>query len=151
MPTGVEVVETGEKFEDNALPWDSVDAATYVKSGDLKPSEPELIKDHQDRIAKNAEFQYIISDIARFNANKDKRNIISLNLANREKENREDDARRLERVNARLKVAGKNRWRNSTICRKTIRSRTLILMKRYRLPTIWRDWIRNNFQPRSIA
>ncbi|WP_168428820.1 carboxy terminal-processing peptidase [Erwinia amylovora] len=107
MPTGVEVVETGEKFEDNALPWDSVDAATYVKSGDLKPSEPELIKDHQDRIAKNAEFQYIISDIARFNANKDKRNIISLNLANREKENREDDARRLERVNARLKVAGK--------------------------------------------
>ncbi|WP_168421812.1 carboxy terminal-processing peptidase [Erwinia amylovora] len=107
MPTGVEVVETGEKFEDNALPWDSVDAATYVKSGDLKPSEPELIKDHQDRIAKNAEFQYIISDIARFSANKDKRNIISLNLANREKENREDDARRLERVNARLKVAGK--------------------------------------------
>lgn len=107
MPTGVEVVETGEKFEDNALPWDSVDAATYVKSGDLKASEPELIKDHQDRIAKNAEFQYIISDIARFNANKDKRNIISLNLANREKENREDDARRLERVNARLKVAGK--------------------------------------------
>ncbi|WP_168404096.1 carboxy terminal-processing peptidase [Erwinia amylovora] len=107
MPTGVEVVETGEKFEDNALPWDSVDAATYVKSGDLKPSEPELIRDHQDRIAKNAEFQYIISDIARFNANKDKRNIISLNLANREKENREDDARRLERVNARLKVAGK--------------------------------------------
>lgn len=56
MPTGVEVVETGEKFEDNALPWDSVDAATYVKSGDLKPSEPELIKDHQDRIAKNAGF-----------------------------------------------------------------------------------------------
>ncbi|WP_455813027.1 carboxy terminal-processing peptidase [Pseudomonas graminis] len=107
MPTGVEAVETGEKFEDNALPWDSVKAATYVKIGDLKPLEPKLIQQHQDRIAKDAEFQYIIKDIARFNANKDKRNIISLNLAEREKENREDDALRLERINARLKAEGK--------------------------------------------
>ncbi|TDT02280.1 carboxy terminal-processing peptidase [Erwinia rhapontici] len=107
MPTGVEAVETGEKFEDNALPWDSVKAATYVKMGDLKPLEPKLIQQHQDRIAKDAEFQYIIKDIARFNANKEKRNIISLNLAEREKENREDDALRLERINARLKAEGK--------------------------------------------
>ncbi|PRD13945.1 carboxy terminal-processing peptidase [Pantoea coffeiphila] len=107
MPTGVEAIETGEKFEDNALPWDSVNAATYTKIGDLKPLEPQLLKDHQDRIAKDAEFQYIIKDIARFNANKDKRNIISLNLAEREKENREDDALRLERINARLKAEGK--------------------------------------------
>ncbi|MGQ7192021.1 carboxy terminal-processing peptidase, partial [Escherichia sp. HC-CC] len=27
-----EETETGEKFEDNALPWDSIDAATYVPS-----------------------------------------------------------------------------------------------------------------------
>ncbi|WP_455820403.1 carboxy terminal-processing peptidase [Pseudomonas cerasi] len=107
MPTGVEAVETGEKFEDNALPWDSVKAATYVKMGDLKPLEPKLIQEHQDRIAKDAEFQYIIKDIVRFNANKAKRNIISLNLAEREKENREDDALRLERINARLKAEGK--------------------------------------------
>ncbi|MCS3606483.1 carboxy terminal-processing peptidase [Erwinia rhapontici] len=107
MPTGVEAVETGEKFEDNALPWDSVKAATYVKMGDLKPLEPKLIQQHQDRIAKDAEFQYIIKDIARFNANKEKRNIISLNLAEREKENREDDVLRLERINARLKAEGK--------------------------------------------
>ncbi|WP_413449744.1 carboxy terminal-processing peptidase [Erwinia sp. LJJL01] len=107
MPTGVEAIETGEKFEDNALPWDSVPAATYTKTEDLKPLEAQLIKDHQDRIAKDAEFQYIIKDIARFNANKDKRNIISLNLAEREKENKEDDALRLERINARLKANGK--------------------------------------------
>ena len=107
MPTGVEAVETGEKFEDNALPWDSISAATYTKSGEMKSLEPQLIKEHQDRIAKDAEFQYIIKDIARFNATKDKRNIISLNLAEREKENREDDALRLERVNARLKADGK--------------------------------------------
>uniref|UniRef100_UPI00289C97E7 carboxy terminal-processing peptidase n=1 Tax=Erwinia citreus TaxID=558 RepID=UPI00289C97E7 len=107
MPTGVEAVETGEKFEDNALPWDSIDAASYTKTGDVKALIPQLLKTHQDRIAKDMEFQYILKDIARFNAMKDKRNIISLNLAEREKENHEDDALRLERINARFKLEGK--------------------------------------------
>ncbi|ARJ43442.1 C-terminal processing peptidase [Pantoea alhagi] len=107
MPTGVEAAETGEKFEDNALPWDSINAASYTKSGDLSDLVPLLTKAHQQRIAKDAEFQYIIKDIQRYNALKDKRNIVSLNLAQREKENREDDALRLERINARYKAEGK--------------------------------------------
>lgn len=77
MPTGKEDRDTGEQYEDNALPWDSIDPATYVKSGDMKPFEPELLKRHEDRIAKDPEFQYIMKDIARFNAMKDKRNIVS--------------------------------------------------------------------------
>lgn len=107
MPTGKEDRDTGEQYEDNALPWDSIDPATYVKSGDMKPFEPELLKRHEDRIAKDPEFQYIMKDIARFNAMKDKRNIVSLNYAQREKENEEDDAIRLARVNDRLKREGK--------------------------------------------
>ncbi|MFS2225558.1 carboxy terminal-processing peptidase [Pantoea sp. B65] len=107
MPTGVEAVETGEKFEDNALPWDSINAATYVKTGDITPLQPQLLKDHQARIDNDPEFQYIIKDIARFDAMKAKRNTVSLNLAQREKENREEDALRLDRVNARLKLEGK--------------------------------------------
>ncbi|KAB8313516.1 carboxy terminal-processing peptidase [Erwinia endophytica] len=107
MPTGVEAVETGEKFEDNALPWDSIKAANYTKTGDLQPLLPQLIKLHQERIAKDPEFQYILKDIARFNATKDKRNIVSLNLAAREKENHEEDALRLDRINARLQREGK--------------------------------------------
>lgn len=107
MPTGNEETETGEKFEDNALPWDSINAATFVKSGDLAPFGPELLKDHNDRIAKDPEFQYIIKDIARFNALKEKRNQVSLNLAQREKENQEEDATRLARINDRYQRAGK--------------------------------------------
>uniref|UniRef100_A0A914YGG2 Tail specific protease C-terminal domain-containing protein n=1 Tax=Panagrolaimus superbus TaxID=310955 RepID=A0A914YGG2_9BILA len=103
MPTGNEETETGEKFEDNALPWDSIDAATYVKSGDLTAFGPELLKEHNARIAKDPEFQNIMKDIARFNAMKDKRNIVSLNYAVREKENNEDDATRLARLNERFK------------------------------------------------
>lgn len=107
MPTGNEETETGEKFEDNALPWDSVNAATFVKYGDLTPFGPQLAKDHDARIAKDPEFQYIMKDIARFNALKEKRDIVSLNLAQREKENADEDAIRLARLNDRFKREGK--------------------------------------------
>ncbi|MCL2895578.1 carboxy terminal-processing peptidase [Brenneria tiliae] len=107
MPTGTETVDTGEKFEDNALPWDSIKAASYAKSGDLKPLIGTLNELHQQRIAKDPEFQYIAEDIARYNALKDKRNIVSLNLAQREKENDDDEAMRLNRINDRLAREGK--------------------------------------------
>ncbi|WP_337012659.1 carboxy terminal-processing peptidase [Pantoea sp. AS142] len=112
MPTGVEAAETGEKFEDNALPWDSIKAATYVKTGDVKPLVVQLTKQHADRIAQDREFQYIMKDIARFTALKDKRNFVSLNLAQREKENHEEDASRLERINARYQAEGKKPLKN---------------------------------------
>ncbi|KAB2513544.1 tail-specific protease, partial [Enterobacter hormaechei] len=67
----------------------------------------ELLKKHNDRIGKDPEFQYIMKDIARFNALKAKRNIVSLNYAQREKENNEDDATRLARINDRFKREGK--------------------------------------------
>lgn len=107
MPTGVEAVETGEKFEDNALPWDSIKAAAYTKLGDLKPFYAELLKNHQTRIDQDPEFQYIKQDIARYNALKEKRNTVSLNYALRDKEDKEDDARRLNRLNERFKREGK--------------------------------------------
>lgn len=107
MPTGTEETETGEQFEDNALPWDSINAASWVKSGDLKPFGPQLLSQHEARIAKDPEFQYIVKDIARFNALKAKKNIVSLNYAQREKENLEDDAIRLARINDRYKREGK--------------------------------------------
>ncbi|KYE91899.1 carboxy terminal-processing peptidase, partial [Salmonella enterica] len=52
-------------------------------------------------------FQYIMKDIARINAMKDKRNIVSQNYAQREKENNEEDALRLARNNDRFKREGK--------------------------------------------
>lgn len=107
MPTANQDTETGEKYEDNALPWDSIKPATWVQAGDLKGFEPELLKLHQQRIEKDPEFQFIMKDIERYNAMKEKRNIISLNYAQREKENDEEEATRLMRVNDRLKRAGK--------------------------------------------
>lgn len=130
MPTGNEETETGEKFEDNALPWDSIDAAKYVKSDDLAPFGPELLKEHNARIAKDPEFQYIMKDIARFNAMKDKRNIVSLNYAQREKENNEEDALRLARINDRFKREGKPLLKKLDDLPKDYQEPTRTLMKR---------------------
>jgi carboxyl-terminal processing protease len=107
MPTGVDPAETGESFEDNALPWDSINAASYTKSGSLKPLEPVLLKAHAARIAADPEFQHIQQDIERYKAMKEKRNIVSLNYAQREKENHDDDVTRLNRLNERFKREGK--------------------------------------------
>ncbi|MGL5365261.1 MAG: carboxy terminal-processing peptidase, partial [Plesiomonas shigelloides] len=107
MPTGVDPADTGEAFEDNALPWDSIEPAPYDKSGTPTQFVPELTKQHQSRITKDPEFGYIQADIAQYKALKAKENKISLNLAERQKENQEEDALRLKRVNERLARAGK--------------------------------------------
>ncbi|MCR3755752.1 MAG: tail-specific protease [Sodalis sp. Psp] len=112
MPICTDTIKTGERFEDNALPWDNIHAATYTKIGNLKPFSAKLLKAHQARIVKNPEFQYIQQDIARFHAMKDKRNFISLNLNQREKENHEDYAIRLQRINERLMRQGKQPVKN---------------------------------------
>ncbi|MEG0057587.1 carboxy terminal-processing peptidase [Hafnia sp.] len=107
MPTGLESIDTGESFEDNALPWDSIKAATYESAGNVQKFDPVLLADHNKRIASNPEFQYIEQDIAHYKALKDRKNIVSLNYAQREKENKDDDATRLMRINERLKASGK--------------------------------------------
>ncbi|NIG62182.1 MAG: carboxy terminal-processing peptidase [Serratia symbiotica] len=107
MPTGVDPAETGEAFEDNAIPWDSIKATSYIKAGDMTVFKPKLLKNHQQRIAKNPEFQYIMQDIAHYKELKNKRNIVSLNLAVLEKEAHDDDATRLLRFNDRLLRTGK--------------------------------------------
>ncbi|MFP1881376.1 carboxy terminal-processing peptidase [Lonsdalea quercina] len=107
MPTGLETIETGEKFEDNALPWDSIKPADYTKMGDFTALLPVLKADYDQRIAKDPEFQYIQQDVARFKALKEKRDRVSLNLAQRQKENNDDEAIRLQRINERLARQGK--------------------------------------------
>ncbi len=107
MPTGINSAEMGENREDNALPWDSIDAANYTKIKNLKPLLPQLIKAHAERISNDPEFHHITNEIARYNAFKQKNNIISLNYYEREKENHEYDAKRLILLNERFKREGK--------------------------------------------
>ncbi|KGM29442.1 carboxy-terminal protease [Photorhabdus luminescens] len=107
MPTGVDPAETGESFEDNALPWDSIPPARYTGSKIVAALVPQLNVVHNARITNDPEFKYINEDIAHYKAMKEHKNLVSLNYAQREKENKEADALKLNRINDRFKREGK--------------------------------------------
>ncbi|HDN2511364.1 TPA: carboxy terminal-processing peptidase [Providencia rettgeri] len=107
MPTGQDPAETGESFEDNALPWDSIPAANYSKVGDISPDLSAIKTKHLDRISQDREFNYIDEDIARYKVSKESKNLISLNYAERKKEDDEIEATKLKRINERNTKEGK--------------------------------------------
>lgn len=107
MPTGQDPAETGESFEDNALPWDSIPAANYSKVGDISPDLSAMKTKHLDRISQDREFNYIDEDIARYKVSKESKNLISLNYAERKKEDDEIEATKLKRINERNAKEGK--------------------------------------------
>ena len=104
--------EMGESFEDNALPWDSISPASYQLSeysDKLKAAFAPLTEQHAKRIANDREFSYIFADIQRYNDAKAKGEdkFVILNFAEREKENKELEAIKLNRINERFKLEGK--------------------------------------------
>ncbi len=103
FPTAIDPKETGESVEDNALPWDSIKAASYAQTNQIANTIEPLAKKHVERIKTDEEFGFIQEDIARYKADKDITSI-SLNKKVREKESDEADVRRLTRVNERQKL-----------------------------------------------
>lgn len=83
-----------------------------------------------------------MKDIARYNAMKDKRNIVSLNYAQREKENEEDDAIRLARINDRLKREGKPPLKKLDDLPKDYREPDPYLDETVHIAVDWRIWKR---------
>lgn len=111
FPEIINAAKTGESFEDNALPWDKIPAASYQLSGAARNAVEELTKKHEERIAKDPEFIALNEDIA-LRKERDDRKFTSLNLAERQKENDEDEARRLANLNERFKREGKKALKN---------------------------------------
>lgn len=109
-PTPIDPAETGESVEDNALPWDSIQAASYTKLEDESALIAKLTEQHEARVAKDLEFTFIQDDITRYKADKDN-NQLSLNREAREKEADEKEAERLERINERQVAAGEKTFK----------------------------------------
>ncbi|SUC47320.1 Tail-specific protease precursor [Providencia stuartii] len=101
------LLKRGESFEDNALPWDSIPPANYSKVGDVTSDLSDLKTKHLARISQDTEFKYIDEDIAHYKANKESKNLISLNYAQRLKEDNEIEATKLKRINERNAKEGK--------------------------------------------
>ncbi|RUO41072.1 carboxy terminal-processing peptidase [Pseudidiomarina aestuarii] len=107
FPSFLNADEFGESSQDNALPWDQLESARYAP---LKEFEPTRVNQWQqtvdERIQENPEFVYVLEDIEEFKADQDQA-WISLVLAEREAEQEREDAKKLERANARLVRLGK--------------------------------------------
>lgn len=106
FPEIINATKTGESFEDNALPWDKIPAASYQEAGHARDAVETLTQKHEERVAKNPEFIVVNEDIA-IRKDRDERKFMSLNLAERKKENKADEDRRLKNLNERFKREGK--------------------------------------------
>lgn len=106
FPEIINAAKTGESFEDNALPWDKITAASYQEAGHARDAVETLTQKHEERVAKNPEFIVVNEDIA-IRKDRDERKFMSLNLAERKKENKADEDRRLKNLNERFKREGK--------------------------------------------
>ena len=62
LPSRLDGLESGEKYLDNALPWDNIASAEYQHWQGSPENIPELLKRSESRIEQNEKFQEIISD-----------------------------------------------------------------------------------------
>jgi len=92
LPEVSDAEEFGESTFDNALPWTRVKAADYVPAGDLKGLLPLLLTLHEARVNNDKNFRYLQEDIAESKLQR-KKNLISLNEAERRKERDAQEAR----------------------------------------------------------
>ncbi len=85
LPSFLDAKSFGESSFSNALPWSQIKAADYKPAGNLVGIIPMLKIDHDARVAKDKDFQYLIKDIADVEVER-KKNSLSLNFAERQKE-----------------------------------------------------------------
>lgn len=107
-PTAVDPKDWGESKETNALPWDQIEKAQYSKLNDVQADVSYLTSLYQQRTKENAEFNYLLSDIEKYKAEKDDKTI-SLNIKTRKAKREERKAKQLVRANERLVRMGKDK------------------------------------------
>ena len=90
--TAVDGENKGESSFDNALPWVQITAAEYSPAGNLKDIVPALQIRHESRIKSDEDFRDQQDDIAKINVLR-KKNLISLNEAERRQERAIQEAR----------------------------------------------------------
>lgn len=80
--------DVGEGSITNALPWDTIPSASYVKVNAVNAALPELLRRSRERVAKDPDFAYVREDIERFLKQKNEKSV-SMNEARRRQEQEE--------------------------------------------------------------
>ena len=103
LPSFYPMDKIGEDTEPSALPWDEVQRSNFVAVADLSPLKPELVKLHNARMEKSADYKSLIQDIEEMKK-RDLETSVSLNEGKLKAERDSLDAKALERTNI-LRVA----------------------------------------------
>jgi carboxyl-terminal processing protease len=99
LPATIDASEFGESSYDNALPWMQITPAEYAAAGDLTGIVPLLNASHEKRIKQDADFRYLQEDLAEF-VQLRRKNLISLNEADRRNQREVQEARERSREEA---------------------------------------------------
>lgn len=105
LPSAISTDDVGESTQQSALPWDRIRSTNFTHYTDLKPSVDTLVQEHNERVANDPNYQYLLKNIAVFDELR-KEKSISLNLQERQQERTKLDKERLERENARRVAVG---------------------------------------------
>lgn len=105
LPTNIDTEEFGERNEDNALPWDKINAVPYDAYLNIDAYVPELQRLSNERSKDNVAFRILKEDSQRYFDLKH-RKVISVNLEKRKAQREEDDAYSLKTTNERLALMG---------------------------------------------
>lgn len=95
----------GESSYDHALPWDQIHEAPHAQYFDIKSMVPYLEAKHQERVARDPDFKYLVDEAELAMTNND-RKVVSLNLAKRKAEEKHLKEEALKLENARRKAKG---------------------------------------------
>ena len=101
FPVSLDASEYGESTYDNALPASRIAQAPHGNVGNLAALTPQLVANHEQRVAADREFQWWSSDVARFRAEREKKQV-SLNEDVRRAERDRLEAERKQRREARI-------------------------------------------------
>ncbi len=97
--------EFGESSQPNALPWDSISPVDYIPVASFKKLLPQLKEAHNNRIATDKEFRYLVEDINEYLENYDMKSV-SLNLQKRKHKRTSREDKVLKRENRRRVAKG---------------------------------------------
>ena len=107
FPMRSELDDFGESSYDNPLPWVKIGAADYSPVDDLNLLIPELLTRHEARVKTDKEFQALREDVAEVTRLR-KKNMVSLNEAERRKERDEQEAKLTAREKVKITSASNN-------------------------------------------
>ena len=105
FPSVYDKDEIGESQQDNALPWDNIHSVPFKPSRGVKQYIETLTAEHQQRIARDPDFVYLVDQLALSNS-WDADKAVSLNMAKRKARNKDWDTQQFLLENKRRRLKG---------------------------------------------